>query len=184
MAEYIRKRPGDHEHLAIEGLIGGDNTYWSDAVYLVEFNEVQWDPHRSHRPKHCRHRSLPPYPPSPNSAPPPQPLWVAPAPCPGRTNDDAVTFMVDMYHTLISGHITHTPNSNASLILIRRNIIRKQFNAEALRLIHASNASTASLDELDHIIQLASTSCGLILISSTSTTTSEPSYRTPPMKFL
>ena len=33
MAEYILKKPGDHEHLSFEALIAGDNEYWSYAVY-------------------------------------------------------------------------------------------------------------------------------------------------------
>ena len=33
MAEYILKKPGDHEHLSFEALIAGDNEYRSYAVY-------------------------------------------------------------------------------------------------------------------------------------------------------
>ena len=90
------------------------------------------------------------------SAAPPPPL--APAPCPVRTHDDALSFILDTYDTLISPHITHPPNANASLIAIRRNIYRKQFNAEVLRLIHATSAPTLSVDDLVRITHLACTS--------------------------
>ena len=33
VAEYILKKPGHHEHLSFEALIGGENEYWSYAVY-------------------------------------------------------------------------------------------------------------------------------------------------------
>ena len=81
-----------------------------------------------------------------------------------RTHDDALTFILDTYDTLISPHITHPPNSNASLIAIRRNIYCKQFKAEALRLILANKLLTPSVADLVRITHLACTSCGLILM--------------------
>ena len=89
------------------------------------------------------------------------------APCALRTTP-SLSFLTLM--TLISPQITHPPNSNASLIAIRRNIYRKQFKAEALRLIHASNAYTPSVDELLCIIYLACTSCGVSSIVRASST--------------
>ena len=106
-------------------------------------------------------------PPVPNAAPPPPPRPAhprEPAPCPVRTHDDSLTFILDTYVTLISPHMTHRPNSNASLIAIRRNIYRKQFNGETLRLIHVNNSPNLSIDDLVGITHLACTPRGLILI--------------------
>ena len=96
-----------------------------------------------------------------------RPPPLAPAPSNVRTHDDALSFILDTYDSLISPHITHLPNSNASLIAIRRNIFRKQFNAEAFRLIHANKSLTPSVDYLVRIMHLACTSCGLILMYCT-----------------
>ena len=81
-----------------------------------------------------------------------------------QTNDDAFTLIQNTYETRISPRITHTPSTKASLIGMRRNISHKQFNAEALRLINASNSPTLSIDDLVRITHLACTTCGLILM--------------------
>ena len=99
---------------------------------------------------------IPAAPPATPAALPPLPSHsLAPASCPLRTNDEALSFILETCDTLISPHITHSQYANASLIAIRRNIYSKQFNSEALRLIHARIAPTPSLDELVHIIHLA-----------------------------
>ena len=81
-----------------------------------------------------------------------------------RTHDDALSFILDIYDTLISPHINHRANANASLIGIRRNIYLKQFNAEFLRLIQTTNALAPSVDEHGQIVNLACTSSGLMIL--------------------
>ena len=78
-----------------------------------------------------------------------------PAPCALKTTPS---------HLILPPPLTDPPNSNASLIAIRRNIYRKQLNAQELGLIHANNSSTLSVDDLVHITYLACTSCALILV--------------------
>ena len=72
--------------------------------------------------------------------------------------------MLDTEDTLLSPNVSHPSNANASLSAIRRNIYRKQFNAEALRLIYPTKAPARSFDELVHSVHLACASSGLILV--------------------
>ena len=85
-------------------------------------------------------------------------------PCPVGTHNDALMFILDSYDTLISPNITHPTNTNISLITIRRNIYRKQFHAEAVRLLHALISLTPSVDDLVQVIHHACASCGLMLL--------------------
>ena len=108
--------------------------------------------------------AAPPAPPplviSPHTPRPP----LMPTPCPVRTHDDSLAFILETYDSLISPQITHPANANTSLIAIRRRIYSKQFNAEVLRLLHASNSPTPSVDDLTNIVNQACAICGLILM--------------------
>ena len=83
---------------------------------------------------------------------------------PIHSNDDAISFILDSYESLIAHQIIHSPGIKPSHLAIRRGLYRKQFNVEAVRLLHKLPIASPSIDDLLQIIDAACRKCDVILV--------------------
>ena len=83
---------------------------------------------------------------------------------PIHSNDDAISFILDSYDSLIAPQIIHPLGIKPSHLAIRRGFHLKQFNVEALRLLHEQPIASPNIDDLLQIIDAACRKCGVILV--------------------
>ena len=83
---------------------------------------------------------------------------------PIHSNDDAISFILDAYDSLIALQIIHPPGIKPSHLAIRRRLYRNQFNGEAVRLLHELHIAFPSIDDLLQIIDPECRKFGVILV--------------------
>ena len=77
--------------------------------------------------------------------------------------DDSLTYILDSFDNSISPQKNHPPNSSLSDIALPRSLYRKEFHAEALKLLYSTRVESSIVEHLILITHEACAKCGLIL---------------------
>jgi len=80
------------------------------------------------------------------------------------SDDDALSFILDSFDSMIAPHIQNPPGSSPADIALRRHLYRKQFNLESFKLLHSLHEPIISVEQLIPLIHSACAKCNIVLV--------------------